>query len=63
MSSITFNYQSNITPIEFGFMKDHQLFILYNDDNRPESGVFLVDLSGVDYFAAPFEFSEESVIC
>ena len=62
MSTITFNFTDNITPIEFGFIKDDVLFILYNSNDKPESGVYLVNIGNHD-FSSPISFADNSDNC
>lgn len=62
MSTITFNFSEGITPIEFGFFKDEIIFILYNSNHQPESGIYLIDI-GTHDFSSPITVSDISANC
>lgn len=49
MNKITFEFTDNITPIEFGFIREDLLFILYNANDKPDSGVYLVNIGAHDF--------------
>jgi hypothetical protein len=49
MNKITFEFSESITPVEFGFIKDNLLFILYNADDKPDSGIYLIDIGAHDF--------------
>jgi len=49
MNKITFEYTENITLIEFGFIKDDLLFVLYNANDKPDSGVYLINIGDYDF--------------
>lgn len=55
MNKITFEYSENITPIEFGFIKDDVIFVLYNSNDKPDSGVYLINIGN-------HKFSEDITI-
>jgi len=42
---MNFNVESDVTLIEFGFLKENIMFILYNANEEADSGVFLINLS------------------
>jgi hypothetical protein len=49
MNKITFEFTESITPIEFGFIREDLLFILYNANDKPDSGVYLINIGNHDF--------------
>jgi hypothetical protein len=62
MNKITFEFSESITPIEFGFIKDNLLFILYNCNDKPDSGIYLINIGAHD-FARNITVSDKGENC
>jgi hypothetical protein len=44
-----------MTIVEYGFLKDEAMFLMYNMNDKPESGIFLINMN-------TYNFSSDMVI-
>ena len=49
MSKINFEFTENLTVVEYGFLRDETMFVLYNSNDKPESGFFALSLQTHSY--------------
>ena len=44
---IEFHFKSNLTLVEYGFFGEEEIFVLYNENYGPKSGIFLLKLGSL----------------
>ena len=49
LSTLTFNFNTSLCPLEFGFIKPNQGFILYNYNDKRDAGLFVIDFNLHDF--------------
>ena len=57
-----FEYKSDVTQVEFGFLKDDLMFILYNANEIPDSGIYLIHVDAYDLNSGPTIYEDEDAV-
>ena len=48
LKTLTFDTQKDVTFIEFGFLKDNLMFMLFNEGEQSTVGCYLIQLGSID---------------
>ena len=57
-TTISFEFDENICPIEFGFIREGYLFIIYNNNEQPDSGIYIINIGKHD-FSSDLSFTDK----
>lgn len=60
--TISFTFEDNICPVEFGFIREGYLFVIYNHNEVPDSGIYIINIGDHD-FTTSLNFTDKDDSC